>query len=87
MSTGNYISPFLEQFHSILMVEFHNFRREKVGENEINVMLDGGEFNDIIASAKRCMWDMRPESKEAGYVNLDKSVKSSSLKGKPYPSE
>ena len=46
----------IEHFHSVLMKNFHKFRIEKVGEDEINITITGSDLNKIIAEAKMSIY-------------------------------
>lgn len=63
MSTGweNHEPAPLEFFHARLMELFHEYRREKVGQAQINVSMDGRVFGNLIARAKNDTYAKYPK--------------------------
>ena len=70
MSTGNDIPAYIEDFHGMLMKAFHDYRNTKVKDlnNQTQVIMDGGDLNNIIASAKKELYKKRPMAEKAGLL-------------------
>lgn len=54
MSTGweNHEPAPIEFLHGRIMDLFHEFRRSKIGQENLSVEMTGNDFNNIIAKAK-----------------------------------
>ena len=69
MSSGNWLPAYCEQLQSYILEEFHKWRKEN--NLSIEVKLDGIELNNLIARAKRRLYEERPEAKDSGFKDLD----------------
>lgn len=51
----------LEYFHGRIMDLFHEMRRDRVGQENINVSINGSDLGNLIASAKRQTYQKYPK--------------------------
>lgn len=54
-------NPF-ELFHHFCHEEFHNFRK-RYRNDDVDILLHGGEFNNIVTKAKLRIYEIYPELK------------------------